>query len=145
MLARETNRERPSNLPRIIRRSRTTVAVKRRGSEGGVGGGDLAPRFSKLVGGRKLKLEAPEDCVVSVIFKRVGEGDNGGGLYVFWLLAGRFNERTMTAQYRSAAGDIRCDIPQGGARLSSVSLQADLQRFLSAESFGEDPPPTLDP
>jgi hypothetical protein len=125
-----------SNFPQLTRRPRTECDSE-----------IPPPRFAHVTG--EIKLEAPEDCTASAIFKRVDRNAEGHDVYVFWFLVGRYGDTAITAPYKGADGDIRCDIPIGAAPMSSASLQPYLDQFLRSSS--DDPealeglPPTLDP
>jgi hypothetical protein len=130
-----TDSEHSSHPPHATRRSRTECDDER-----------PVPRFARVT--CKIDLEAPPDCDVSVIFRRVDQNADGGDAYAFWLLVGRYGDAAMSAFYHCVEGDIRCDIPTGAAPMSSASLQPYLAEFLrsSGDSTNiEGAPPTLQP
>jgi hypothetical protein len=133
MSVSNSDREPSSSLPQVTRRSRTECDY------------DVpSPRFATVTG--EIELEAPPDCDVSVIFRRVDKNAAGGPIYAFWFLVGRYGNAAMTASYQCEEGDIRCDIPTGAVPMSSASLQPYLNQFLRSSSIIEEgPPPTLHP
>ena len=98
-----------------------------------------APRF-------QFKVEVPNDCNASVVFRRVskGGGSQGGDVYAFWFLVGRAGSNSTATLCECVDGDIRCDLPIGAEPMSSASLEPYLEAFLRAVG-AEGLPPTLVP